>query len=92
MPTAKTIVKTEKASRYLVQLCKHFAHKVPAEWSDTTGHAQLPPGPCHMMADEEALTVVCEAADDEGLARAKYIVEDHIVRFGWRENLTVTWE
>lgn len=92
MLTATASVETEKASRYLVQLCKHFAHKVPAEWTDTTGHVQLPPGDCRLTVDGNTLTMVCEAKDAEGLSVAKHIVEDHLVRFAWREELSVTWE
>ncbi len=28
-------IQTEYASRYLQQLCKHFAHKTPAEFTKT---------------------------------------------------------
>ena len=30
-------VPTAHAGRYMVQLCKHFGHKIPAEWNDHEG-------------------------------------------------------
>lgn len=91
MPQAQARVPTEKAGRYLVQLCKHFAHKVPAEWDERTGHVQFPPGTCRIAVEDGALQIFCEAESEEALATVKYIVEDHVVRFGFREKLTVDW-
>ncbi len=88
---AEATVVTEKAGRYLVQLCKHFGHKVTAEWTETTGHVAFAPGTCHMVAADGRLTVTCASASDEGLAQIKSIVEDHLTRFAWKEGLTLEW-
>jgi len=91
MPSASASVQTEKAQRYLAQLCKHFAHKVQVDWSETEGVAHFPPGVCRMRAEADSLELVCESGSAEGLATTKAIVEDHVVRFGWKEELTVNW-
>lgn len=86
MPTAATRFETPNASRYLGQLCKHFAHKVEVDYDATTGRAALPPGPAVMEADDTGLTMRVEAADADGLNRAKFILEDHLKRFAFRED------
>ncbi len=37
MPNSSTTASSDRASRYLQQLCKHFAHKVPVEFTTETG-------------------------------------------------------
>lgn len=87
MIAATTEVRTEKASRYLQQLCKHFAHKVEAEFTETEGVARLPGGETRMQADDQTLRIRIESEDEAGLARAQHIVEDHLIRFAFREQL-----
>ena len=84
-------VRTDKAGRYLAQLCKHFAHKVTVEWTETEGHADFGVGICRMRATGGHLLLACSADTQDGLERVKYIVQDHVTRFGWREKLAVTW-
>ena len=81
--------------RYLGQLCKHFAHKIPASWADDfgTGRIAFPAGPCSLEADEAAglLVMRVEAANADDLARLEGVVARHLERFAFREPLTVTW-
>lgn len=91
METSSALVTTQKASRYLVQLCKHFGHKVPAEWSETDGVVRFEPGTCRMAATGEALTLSCESATPDALAVVQDVVASHLVRFAWKEELTVSW-
>lgn len=87
MLTATTRVPSVHARRYLRMLCKHFAHKVPVEYSDSRGDCQLPPGPAILLADEKTLDVQVSAETLIELVRAKYIVTDHLLRFSHREVL-----
>lgn len=91
MPTAVTQISTAHASRYIAQLCKHFRHKVPASWDANSGEADFGLGRCRMAAADGTLTLTCLADTAEGLGRVRLIVEDHVVRFAWRESLTVAW-
>lgn len=92
MHKAHATIRSDKAGRYLIQLCKHFAHKIPATWEDGKGHADFGFGTCDMTATDDSLHLECSAPETEGLGRVKYIVEDHIVRFGWKEEISVAWE
>lgn len=80
-------MKTEKASNYVQRLCKHFAHKVPVEYSKTQGRAEFDGGYAEMLADDSTLRLKVVASSDFGLQRCKAIVEDHLVRFAFREKL-----
>lgn len=91
MLTVQAEFPTPKASSYLIRLCRHFSHKVEAEWDEVSGRVDFGPGQCHMRADEDALTLECRATEAEGLDRVRGIVEDHLVRFAWRESPTLTW-
>ena len=39
-------VETEHASKYIAQLCKHFRHKVPAEYDEISGEVDFQTGRC----------------------------------------------
>ncbi|WP_204318739.1 DUF2218 domain-containing protein [Pseudooceanicola aestuarii] len=83
---------TAHGPKYLQQLCKHFAHKVAVSHDASSGHVALPPGPARLNADATGLTLEISAEDDTGLARAKYIIEDHLKRFAFREEPgPLTW-
>lgn len=84
-------VETGSAAKYLVQLCKHFAHKVDVEYDDTTGCVRFPFGTCRLSADPQGLTIKCESADQEAADRLKTVLDVHLKRFGWREDLVVDW-
>lgn len=79
---------TTKASQYLQQLCKHFAHKVEVDYDATSGWADLPPGRCTMRCDDTMLEITVTAQDEPGLARARAIIDDHLVRFAHREGFS----
>ncbi len=84
-------VDTDRAERYVAQLCKHFAHKVPARWDEHGGQADFAWGTCTLTVTPDAILLAAEAADDEGLDRIEDVVRDHTERFGARDGLTVTW-
>ena len=87
MPAAQAHYTTAHGSKYLQQLCKHFAHKVEVDFTPTEGQAALPPGPATLRANADGLHMHVSAEDDAGLAQAKHIVEIHLVKFAFRENL-----
>lgn len=90
MPTRTAKITTPRASIYLQQLCKHFAHKVPATFSETEGRLELPFGLCHLGAEGETLTLAVEGTASE-LARLEKVIDDHLARFAFRENPAITW-
>lgn len=91
MPGSKASVTTANASRYMQQLCKHFAHKVPVEFDTKSASVDFPFGDCEMKASEGELNIVCISETDETLERTKQVIYDHLARFAWREKPEIIW-
>lgn len=92
MVECHAVVETEKASKYLQQLCKHFAHKVKTDFDKTTGRVEFPPGLCYLTADEQTLNIFCQSEQDQGLLVMQGIIDSHLIKFAWREELTIDWQ
>ncbi len=84
-------IKTSHGSKYLQQLCKHFAHKVDVTYDATEGQVDFPPGPCTILADEEMISFSCISEKAEGLLVMQSIIEQHLVKFAWREDIEFAW-
>lgn len=76
---------TKNASRYLQQLCKHFAHKIEVQFDQTAGTANFPFGVAIMAATEDALIVDLTADTVEGLKRGRIAIDSHLETFAFRE-------
>jgi hypothetical protein len=48
-------VATLRSAGYLGQLCKHFAHRIPASFSGAQGRVEFPAGTCEMEAAGDLL-------------------------------------
>lgn len=91
MPVAQADVATTRPSRYLTQLCKHFARKVHAEYDYENGVASFETGTCAMHARDGVLRLRAEASNDDKLRQVQAVVGNHLERFGARDELTVHW-
>lgn len=100
MPTAETRVATDRASRYLVQLCEHLnqlsgGHRGPGvrqvEWTETRGVLTLAFGRCELVADDEGLVVRIVAGDGAVLDHLKDELAARIETIGRRDGLAVRW-
>ncbi|MGX9116439.1 DUF2218 domain-containing protein [Mesorhizobium sp. BHbsci] len=92
MPTSHVDVATEHASRYLQQLCKHWAHKFPVEFDPNHGTIDLSLGRAALDADAAALHIAVTADEAGSLERLETVVADHIKRFAFREELIFDWK
>lgn len=77
---------TEKASRYLQQLLKHFAHKIEVEFTETEGRAVFEWGEARLKATDERLEIAIDARTSRDLVQTRYVIEEHLLRFAFREN------
>ena len=75
---------TAFASRYLQQLCKHWAHKFQVTFDPTNGHIDFGGPTCALTADDQGLTVRITAPADE-LDRWERVVAVHVNRFAHKE-------
>lgn len=92
MPASRVIVPTDHASRYLQQLCKHWAHKFETEFTATHGRIALPLGTTVLTADEAGLSVELIARESGDLEQFRDVVQRHIERFAFRETLQFDWQ
>ena len=84
-------VATANASRYLQQLCKHFGHKVEASFDEKAGIVRFSIGDCRLRAEGDVLSLALDAPDGEALLQLQDVVASHLVRFAFREPLSVEW-
>jgi hypothetical protein len=84
-------IPTEHASRYLQQLCKHFAHKLPVTFDPHAGQIEFSIGICRLVATDTALTLDLEAPEAEQMPQLQDVVVRHLVRFAFREELAIKW-
>lgn len=84
---------TEHASRYLQQLCKHFAHKIEVQFDETSGMAQFPFALARLTATAKGLSVVLTAETKEGLEQGRGVLDSHLKTFAFREGFTtMNWD
>ena len=92
MLEARSELRTESGSKYLVQLFKHFAHKIDVTYDEKHGECQFDFGAAKLDAEAERLNIFVSAPDEEKLERAKSVVESHLLRFAFREEVeSLTW-
>jgi len=91
MKQSEARIKSERASIYLQQLCKHFAHRLPVEFTPEQGQITFSVGTCRLAASGDELTLSAEAADDAQLSQLQDVVARHLLRFAFRDPPTITW-
>ena len=102
MTSSTAVVPTASASRYLQQLCKHWAHNMAVEFDAAHGTVVFPKdargadwpgdGLFTMDAGPEALTCRIDASSPGQLEGLKGAVERHLNRFAFREGeLVFDW-
>jgi hypothetical protein len=91
---ATAIIATENARRYLGQFVKHFAHKLPfvRYESNERGEVEFPLGLCTLDADATRLSIIVNAGTAEEIAQLKDVVDRHLLRFAFREDLAINWQ
>ena len=84
-------VATSRATRYLGQLCRHFAHRIPASCSGAQGQVEFPAGICEMEASGDVLFLRATAADEPSLTQIEEVVARHLERFAFRDQPAINW-
>lgn len=84
-------ITTARASIYLQQLCKHFAHKLAVEFTPERGVIPFSMGTCRLEAAGDRLTMKVEAENADILVQLEGVVERHLVRFAFREPPEIVW-
>jgi hypothetical protein len=88
---AQARIATTQGQRTMTQLCKHWGHKFPVSYDATQGSIELPAGTCRLEVGADALSIRIEAKEASSLPRLEQVVEEHIKRFAFREQLAFDW-
>lgn len=84
------------ARRYLIQLCKHFQHRLPVTLEEGDGSAAgtitFDAGTCALRAEGETLALLAAADTAENLARVQDVIARHFERFAFREETALAWQ
>lgn len=91
MQESIALVTTPNGSSYLRKLCQHWSHKFEVSYTDQDGTIQLPGATCVLHATADVLEVRLSVQPQDDEARMQRIVEEHLQRFGFREELTFVW-
>ncbi len=90
---SKTHIATDNGASYIGKLCRHFVHKIETAYTTDSGRAVFPGGGiCDMLAKDGELIFIISAADRTGADKIKGVIERHLLKFAYRENLEIHWE
>ena len=79
-------VPTKSGSRYLQQLCKHWAHKMPVEFTPEAGQVSFPSGVvARMTAHPGHLEICIDLPDPSAAEQMQDVFVRHLDRFAFRE-------
>jgi hypothetical protein len=70
MNSSEARITTERASIYLQQLCKHFAHRLPVEFTPERGQITFSNGTCRLTANSDVLTLEADSGCSSARAAA----------------------
>jgi uncharacterized protein len=76
---------TPSAPRYMAQLCKHFAHKIPVTLNERDGRMEFSFGTCDALAEETGLRLRASAPDETDLRQLQQVIISHLQRFAFRD-------
>lgn len=84
MITVSAQVPTTNARKYMLQLSKHWGHRLEVTRSDDSARIEFGHATCKLEARPDALMVELSAAPAD-LERMQSVVSDHVNRFAFRE-------
>jgi len=85
-------VTTTTPRRYLVQLCKHFEHRLTVSQTGNSGRIEFPMGTCALQAAGDTLALKASAATADALTQLKDVIARHLLRFAFRDPPAIAWQ
>lgn len=92
MHTSTAVVRTDAPVRYAKQLASHLGRKVAVEEVDGAHRLTFAYGVGIVRAEDGQLVLEATAADADSLAKVEDVLARHLVRFGRRNELAVSWD
>jgi catechol 2,3-dioxygenase len=86
-------VATDRPSPYLLQVAKHFRHKLDVTFDEREATIRFAFGRAELRAhpQDDVLVLEAIAATPAELERVEHVIASHLVRFGRRHELAVEW-
>lgn len=93
MALSQTAVPTPNAQKYMQQLCTHWGHRFPVTFTPYEGWIPFSAEKvCKIDTEDDILRIRLSVADDSQIDGFEKMVEDHVRRFSFREDLPAfTW-
>ncbi|MCC2095275.1 MAG: DUF2218 domain-containing protein [Hyphomicrobiales bacterium] len=93
MPSSTARITSASSRKYMIQLCKHWSHKLTVEWDERNGRIEFDPSrKCLLQTDGDHLDLRVETASGEELERTQNTVVNHLKRFAFREDFgDIAW-
>jgi hypothetical protein len=85
MLVTETFWETPSPARYMGQLCKHFAHRLPVVLNAADGKITFSVGVCDVSVESTGLRLRTTAPDEEDMKQLHNVVISHLQRFAFRE-------
>lgn len=76
--TSHAAIELPAPARTLRRLCKHFSHKVSAQWQEITGEVDFGIGVCEFHAKADSLRCLCRAESETDLRAIEETIERHL--------------
>ena len=89
---ARIATAPNKARTYMIQLCKHFGHKIEAKFDDVHGRIVFGERVCELdVSAPDVLRISLSADSEASLHAVADIVDRHLRRFAFKEELQIQW-
>jgi hypothetical protein len=92
MQSYKAEITTDNPKRYIKRLCKHFAHRVDADYSESAGFVDFAPGTCKMEAEESSIVFTINSEEYERAVDLEDVISRHTDQFARDEAFNWHWE
>jgi hypothetical protein len=91
MRTSHASVPSERADRYVKQLLSHLGRKAGVTLTGDGHRLSLSAGTCVVRSVQGRIELTAEAETEQALHAVEDVVARHLVRFGQRDELRITW-
>jgi uncharacterized protein len=90
--SSRAVVTTPRPSSYLLQLAKHFRHKLDVRFDAHGAVIRFEGGHATLRVEGGTLSLAAFAQAPAGLDRVEEVIASHLERFGRRDQLRVDWQ
>jgi hypothetical protein len=92
MKLSAATVHTMNAESYMKKLGQHWSHRFTVTFNEkNSGSIAMPNGTCELSAGSEQLEIRLVISPEGDQDRFEQVVEEHLRRFAFKEDLVFAW-